>query len=97
MKEQGRIDKGLENTANIVDLIAVRSKALEEMIEKIYSIKKESENENVFYQNKKFEESLQDTTNSLEKMIDFNAEVFQEFADFYKDFTDIEKLFDSMK
>ena len=41
MKEQGRIDKGLENTANIVDLIAVRSSALEQMVEKIYKIKEE--------------------------------------------------------
>lgn len=40
----------------------------------------------MFYQSKKFEESLTATTDKLEKMIDFNADVFKEFADFYKDF-----------
>ena len=30
----------------------------------------------MYYANKKFEQSLEDTTKSLEKMIDFNANVF---------------------
>ena len=85
---EGKIDKELDNTKKLIELMMNRSKVIEKSLEG----DKDKDPSNVFFNNKKFRTKMQNSVSSLESFMTYNNNIGEELKFVLEGFTSIDKL-----